>query len=648
MRRYILEFHRAPGDVLMMTALVRDLKLTYPDIEVDVRTRFPGLWRHNPHLTPLADHAKGVKRLIFDRPKNKAADAVGVGLSRRGHQIHYVTAFHRAFNTQTGMNVEPLFPYADIHLSEEERTKPMISGRYWVVVPGGKTDMTTKWWLDGRWQVVIDALREQGLACVQEGTTKKKYHRHTPMKNVLNLLSQTSIRDMIVNIHHAEGVICGCTLQMHIAGALQKPCVVLLGGREEPWWESYTNEYSAFGPKSQPIKVPHRVLHTVGQLDCCETRGCWRRRVDVINDDRPEYNVREMLCLDVVRGGSEPPRPKCMDMITPGMVLNAAMSYYREGYLKSPPGGTVLDTGPLAMPGVPPSMPPLPTFLRPTELQQEPAAETVPVAVKSTPILRKPPKVAGRPVSGDILDHPAIGGRFTACLLLYGDDVSLHRRSLAALASMTPPERLELRVVANQLGAASQRLLGDYPAAKVYWNHGGKLKFQAMREVFHDTEHPLTTPWVLWIDDVAFPCHPQWLQTLASLIVSQNDGTVGMLGEKLSHVLVNQQGRDPRDWFRRGAWFRDRLFRNRQGTEAGNGNCVHYASANFFAVSRHAIQQCDLPDPRLRQSGGGIVIGEQLHQNGFQIKAFNIHGDFVRTSQPGRQRGVKEPYPWQS
>jgi hypothetical protein len=53
-KKFILQYHRAPGDTLVMTALVRDLKLTYgDDMLIDVITPYPDIWRHNPYLTPL-------------------------------------------------------------------------------------------------------------------------------------------------------------------------------------------------------------------------------------------------------------------------------------------------------------------------------------------------------------------------------------------------------------------------------------------------------------------------------------------------------------------------------------------------------------------------------------------------------------------
>ena len=58
MRRVILETTQSLGDVVMLTAAVRELKGALgAGVEIDVRTPCPALWEHNPQLTPLADGA---------------------------------------------------------------------------------------------------------------------------------------------------------------------------------------------------------------------------------------------------------------------------------------------------------------------------------------------------------------------------------------------------------------------------------------------------------------------------------------------------------------------------------------------------------------------------------------------------------------
>jgi hypothetical protein len=55
MRRLILQSFQSPGDVLMLTAAVRDLHAAAPgQFAAGVRTSAPALWENNPYITPLS------------------------------------------------------------------------------------------------------------------------------------------------------------------------------------------------------------------------------------------------------------------------------------------------------------------------------------------------------------------------------------------------------------------------------------------------------------------------------------------------------------------------------------------------------------------------------------------------------------------
>lgn len=636
--KLLLDFSRAPGDVLMMTGLVRDLKLTYQDrFQIGVSTQFPAIWRHNPYICKLDPHDKNVQVVRLGGDSKEAADSMGIGWSRAGafggQKMHYATVFHRAFQHHTGLSVPVLKPHGDLHLSEEEKAKPNIDGRYWIIVPGGKTDMTTKWWSLAGYQEVVDKLRARGFRFVQEGATKPM-HVHPPLRDVLNLVGRTSVRDLIRNIWHAEGVICGCTFQMHIAGALQKPCVVLLGGREEPWYEAYVNDFGAFPETSSPIQVPHRVLHTLGQLDCCQHAGCWTRRVEPLPDRHSTYN--ESLCKQPVRTASQT-LPACMQMITADHVVEAVMSYYED---TMPPETIVSRDDVYVPPTAAPKMPSLPELLQLTELQSVKQSPPIkPAAATATP--RKSTDTARSDVG---FDHPAIGGKITICVLLHGDEHHLHRRCLRSICETVPETRVELRVFCNQTGHETENLLRTFPVAFADVDRERRRKYEAMRLAFHDEERPIATPWVVWFDDVAFVRQHNWLTALIGIIANQDPSQkVGAVGRKMTHRL-GAVGKDPVKWFRNGSWWQNRHLQTRHGAEAANGDHIHFLSPNFFAVSRAAIRDCSIPDSRIRQNGGGIVIGEQLHQRGYKLKAFDENSQFV--VEQDLRRGHFEKYPW--
>ena len=69
MRKLILRNGQSPGDIVMATAAVRDLKRAVgAALAVDVRTPCPALWENSPHLTPLADGAAGAEEIACGYP----------------------------------------------------------------------------------------------------------------------------------------------------------------------------------------------------------------------------------------------------------------------------------------------------------------------------------------------------------------------------------------------------------------------------------------------------------------------------------------------------------------------------------------------------------------------------------------------------
>ena len=317
--KFILTFELAPGDIVTTTALVRDLKLSYGDqVEVAFRTNFPSVYKANPHLSNIADDDPDAKHITLDYSR-------GIKSSREGNRHHMTTWFHRDFQQKTGLSVPPMYSKPDLHLTNYEKNTRPISGRYWLMFAGGKKDIVIKHWDFEKYQAVADILKTKDVEVVQSGSDRVG-HLHPPMKNVTNVVGWGGVRELMWQIYHAEGVICPVTCAMHMAAAFDKPCVVIAGGREEPWWEAYTNEYKAFGPAA-PVRTEHRFLHSIGKLDCCKTVGCWKNQV-VFDGDVP-YN-----CLNIVdRPADAQQLPACMDMITVDDVVNNVMSYYEEGAL---------------------------------------------------------------------------------------------------------------------------------------------------------------------------------------------------------------------------------------------------------------------------------------------------------------------------
>lgn len=331
----ILHNSWALGDTVCLSALARDVQRAYPgQYRVLMGGHYRNVaWLNNPHCAAAPDDAKGqLVRLEYHSGIIKCNNG--------GPKKHFLSWFHQSFEDITGVRVPVTEPKGNIHLSPAER-KNRPDGRYWVVVAGGKLDMTAKVWSTLYWQQTVDLLARQGLRCVQAGGDFNR-HFHPKLTGVEQYVGKTrSERDFFALIAGAEGVVCGVTAAMHVAAAFDKPCVVVAGGREAPWWEGYVNNFfpHSFGSACKPVRIPHRFLHTIGSLDCGVgnlDRGCWKdRTVPLEQADYVNHKNMFRLCKRPVEVAHQMV-PECLKMITPDVVVDAVLSYYRDGTLPAP------------------------------------------------------------------------------------------------------------------------------------------------------------------------------------------------------------------------------------------------------------------------------------------------------------------------
>jgi ADP-heptose:LPS heptosyltransferase len=316
MKKLILKCRFTVGDVVMLTAAVRDLHHWYPgNFLTDVRTRCPDLWQNNPHLTALSDDDAEATEIECTYPLINQSNET---------PYHCLHGFVEFFNQRLGLNIKPTAFKGDIHLSHQEKAwysqVHEVTGAampFWIVAAGGKFDLTIKWWQSKRYQEIIDHFRGK-IQFVQVG---ERGHYHPKLDGVIDLRGQTTLRELVRLVYHSQGVLCSVTALMHLAAAVEtrrgqppnRPCVVVAGGREPTHWEAYPH---------------HQFIHTIGALPCCAHGGCWKDRTIRLRDgdkkDRPDN-----LCVDVVQG-----LPHCMDLITPQEVIHRIEGYFNGGVVK--------------------------------------------------------------------------------------------------------------------------------------------------------------------------------------------------------------------------------------------------------------------------------------------------------------------------
>lgn len=306
---------QAPGDILMMTCGVRDLKVAYGDLySINVETTCMPFWENNPYLDDFPEHEADMVLNIGPKLATQKSHTSGV---------HFANAFRICLEHLLGRSIPqgPIKP--DVHLSEWERERgPIIEGDYWLVTTGVTQDFTTKAWPIERWQEVVT--RTPWMTFVQVGAQK---HNHSRLEggNVIDFVGktedpQTGFRDLFNLFLHCQGSMGVVSLQMHLSAAFGKPCVVVAGAREPTHWEAYPD---------------HRYIHNQGALRCRKGEGyqqganlnlaCWRADINA--------------CSNKVGNIT-----KCMDMIKPVDILRAMGTYYEGGRLRKPEKSAVYVT----------------------------------------------------------------------------------------------------------------------------------------------------------------------------------------------------------------------------------------------------------------------------------------------------------------
>lgn len=273
-----LRHHRAPGDVLVMTACVESLHRTYPGTFLtSVSSSCPAIWENNPLISEFNPSTAQVVNLDYPLDFSQ----------RTGH---FMSAFCRSLESALGRPVPLQADRPALYLSEAERAVKLVDGDYWLLNAGYKDDFTTKNWGRENYQRLVDRLAGK-VRFVQVGSLKD---HHPELSGVLDWRGKTSVRQLFQLAFHAVGGVGPTTFLQHIFAALGRPYVCILGGREPVQWCSYPNQH---------------ILHTQGILDCCLTSACWKSQTVQTGGIQ-----QSKLCFLPVLGSE--PIPACMDLIT--------------------------------------------------------------------------------------------------------------------------------------------------------------------------------------------------------------------------------------------------------------------------------------------------------------------------------------------
>jgi ADP-heptose:LPS heptosyltransferase len=280
-----------------MTRAVADLKETYPDYDIDIRSPCPEIWENNSNLTPLDE-------------KDPDVETFGIGydeINISGRDgLHFSDAFRHDIEEKLGVSIVKSGIQPEIHISQLERTwinqvetEFRHKGPFWIINAGFKPDNILKAY--HRWQEFADLFIDYFKGTVRLVQVGHKDHNHKPLSGAYNLIGKTDLRQLIRLGYWSHGTIGPLSFQFVLAAALNKPHVVVAAGKEGVRWHIYPNG---------------RYIHTNGALECCKYDGCWK------GGDQGK-------CVDLVNDV-----PRCFLLIEPYMIMDAVKMYYQGGVLR--------------------------------------------------------------------------------------------------------------------------------------------------------------------------------------------------------------------------------------------------------------------------------------------------------------------------
>lgn len=234
-------FGKTPGDDLMCTAVLREMRRRgYRSIWM--MSRFPELFEGNPDIDRVVAH---------DARYDRYAQWMG----GRSYYVHYgghdherdqspipqqhIIASMCASCELTGEVT--LRPY--LHLTDGERAAGRLAPRQIVLHSSGlsaHSAMRNKEWVEGRMQQVVDALRDE-YTIVQLGAATDP-----ALDGVVDLRGRTTMRQSAAIIAGSVLTVAQVGFLMHLTRAVDRPAVIIYGGREQPWQTGYSCNTNLF------------------------------------------------------------------------------------------------------------------------------------------------------------------------------------------------------------------------------------------------------------------------------------------------------------------------------------------------------------------------------------------------------------------
>lgn len=235
--RHLVYFYgRSPGDDMMCTVVLREMRKR-GHRGVWMMTRFPELFARNPDPDRVVPFDKRYERLV-NWVGGRAWYAEYGGHDRVTDQgpipeRHIIALMCQACGISGPVTLRPY-----LVLSDEERAVGRVGPRQIALHSTGRsayTPMKNKEWLPERLQAVAHALRRD-YTLVQLGSAGDP-----PIEGCVDLRGKTTMRESAAILANSLLFLGQVGFLMHLTRAVDRPAVIIYGGREKPWQSGYSS-----------------------------------------------------------------------------------------------------------------------------------------------------------------------------------------------------------------------------------------------------------------------------------------------------------------------------------------------------------------------------------------------------------------------
>jgi hypothetical protein len=233
---HLVHFYgNTPGDDLMCTVVLREMRRRgYRGVWM--MTRFPALFEGNRDPEVVVPFDERYQRLTSWVGGRSAYVHYGGHdhVNDRGPipDRHIISLMCQSVGLSGPVTLRPY-----LFLSERERAAGRVGPRQIALHSSGMsafTAMKNKEWLPERLQAVAHAL-QRDYTVVQLGSA------HDPIiDGCVDLRGKTSIRESAAILANSEVFLGQVGFLMHLTRAVDRPAVIVYGGREMPWQSGYS------------------------------------------------------------------------------------------------------------------------------------------------------------------------------------------------------------------------------------------------------------------------------------------------------------------------------------------------------------------------------------------------------------------------